>query len=72
MRQQALISTAPITIALFDLDHFKRVNDLHGHDVGDQLLRDVAEVIRHTLRRFELVYRIGGEEFLILLPGMAD
>lgn len=71
LRQQALISAAPITLVLFDLDHFKRVNDLHGHDAGDRLLQEVADVIRRTLRRFELVYRIGGEEFLILLPGMA-
>jgi diguanylate cyclase (GGDEF)-like protein len=72
LRQRALISAAPITLVLFDLDHFKLINDLHGHDVGDRLLRDVADVIRLTLRRFELVYRIGGEEFLILLPGMAE
>jgi diguanylate cyclase (GGDEF)-like protein len=72
LRQRALLSAAPITLVLFDLDHFKLVNDLHGHDVGDQVLRDVADVIRRTLRRFELVYRIGGEEFLILLPGMSE
>ena len=72
LRQQALVSAAPITLVLFDLDHFKRVNDLHGHDVGDRLLREVAQVIRGTLRRFELVYRMGGEEFLLLLPGMAE
>jgi diguanylate cyclase (GGDEF)-like protein len=72
LRQRARLSAAPITLVLFDLDHFKLVNDLHGHDVGDRVLRDVADVIRQTLRRFELVYRIGGEEFLILLPGMAE
>ncbi len=72
LRQQALVSAAPITLILFDLDHFKRVNDVHGHDVGDRLLREVAEVVRGTLRRFELVYRVGGEEFLILLPGMHE
>jgi diguanylate cyclase (GGDEF)-like protein len=72
LRQQALVTAAPIAVVLFDLDHFKRVNDLHGHDAGDRLLREVAEAVRGTLRRFELVYRIGGEEFLILLPGMTD
>lgn len=72
LRHQALIPAAPITLVLFDLDHFKRINDVHGHDIGDRLLRDVADVVRRTLRRFELVYRIGGEEFLILLPGMAE
>jgi diguanylate cyclase (GGDEF)-like protein len=72
LRRQALVSRAPITVVLFDLDHFKRLNDLHGHDVGDRLLREVADQIRASLRRFDLVYRVGGEEFLILLPGMAE
>lgn len=72
LRQRAVISSSPITLVMFDLDHFKLVNDIHGHDVGDRVLRDVADVIRRTLRRFELVYRIGGEEFLVLLPGMAE
>jgi len=72
LRQQALVTAAPITLVLFDLDHFKLVNDRHGHDVGDRLLRDVAKVVRRTLRTFELVYRMGGEEFLILLPGLAE
>jgi diguanylate cyclase (GGDEF)-like protein len=72
LRRQALVSAAPITVVLFDLDHFKRLNDEHGHDVGDQLLREVADQIRASLRRFDLVYRVGGEEFLILLPGMPE
>jgi diguanylate cyclase (GGDEF)-like protein len=72
LRRQALVSRAPITVVLFDLDHFKRLNDDHGHDVGDRLLREVADQIRASLRRFDLVYRVGGEEFLILLPGMAE
>jgi diguanylate cyclase (GGDEF)-like protein len=72
LRRQALVSAAPITLVLFDLDHFKRLNDLHGHDVGDRLLREVADQIRTSLRRFDLVYRVGGEEFLLLLPGMDE
>jgi diguanylate cyclase (GGDEF)-like protein len=72
LRQQALVSDAPITLILFDLDHFKQVNDGHGHDVGDRLLRDVADEVRKSLRRFELVYRVGGEEFLIVLPGLEE
>ncbi len=72
LRRQALVSRAPITVVLFDLDHFKRLNDRHGHDVGDRLLREIADQIRTSLRRFDLVYRVGGEEFLILLPGMAE
>jgi diguanylate cyclase (GGDEF)-like protein len=72
LRQQALVTGAPISLILFDLDHFKLVNDNRGHDVGDRLLCEVADEIRRTLRTFELVYRVGGEEFLILLPGMEE
>jgi diguanylate cyclase (GGDEF)-like protein len=52
-----------------DIDHFKRINDEHGHPVGDAVLRDVAYAMRSELRAFDLVYRLGGEEFAILLPG---
>lgn len=57
-------------LVVFDLDHFKAINDRHGHDVGDAVLREVASRVRRTLRRFELTYRIGGEEFALLLPGV--
>lgn len=72
LRQQAIVTAASITLILFDLDHFKQINDSRGHDVGDRILRDVADEVRRTLRAFELVYRVGGEEFLILLPGMEE
>jgi diguanylate cyclase (GGDEF)-like protein len=72
VRQQAILSDAPISLILFDLDHFKRVNDEYGHDVGDAVLRDVAYEVRKSLRQFELAYRIGGEEFLVVLPGMTE
>jgi len=52
-----------------DIDHFKRINDEHGHPVGDAVLRDVAYAMRSELRAFDLVYRLGGEEFAVLLPG---
>ena len=52
-----------------DIDHFKRINDEHGHPVGDAVLRDVAYAMRSELRAFDLIYRLGGEEFAILLPG---
>jgi len=58
-----------LAIVAGDIDHFKHVNDTHGHQRGDDVLRDVAYLIRKTVRRFELVYRMGGEEFLVLLPG---
>ncbi len=70
LRQQASVADAPICLVLFDLDRFKAINDEHGHDVGDAILKEVANRIRQRLRAFELAYRIGGEEFLVLLPGI--
>jgi diguanylate cyclase (GGDEF)-like protein len=70
IEQQARLTGGPVSIVLLDLDRFKLVNDTHGHDRGDAVLRDVAYQVRKSLRSFELVYRIGGEEFLVLLPGV--
>ena len=70
LSQQALTADAPIGLVCCDLDHFKRINDTVGHLCGDDVLKRVAEIIRHQLRAFELAYRIGGEEFLIVLPGL--
>lgn len=58
----------PFSIALLDLDFFKRVNDTHGHGVGDEVLKAFAEAVRQTLRESDVPARWGGEEFLILLP----
>ncbi|MFW2588973.1 diguanylate cyclase [Sagittula sp. SSi028] len=57
------------TLILFDIDHFKAVNDSHGHDVGDRVLSAMAELTRATIGSYLQLYRIGGEEFAILLPG---
>ncbi|OGJ92454.1 MAG: hypothetical protein A2487_00790 [Candidatus Raymondbacteria bacterium RifOxyC12_full_50_8] len=57
----------PITIAYFDLDNFKQVNDTLGHDVGDELLRTVAQLIQTALRPGDMLARVGGDEFVILL-----
>lgn len=54
-------------LLLFDLDHFKQVNDSHGHDVGDALLKGVAETLMQSLRSVDLVGRWGGDEFLVLM-----
>ena len=59
----------PVGMIVGDLDHFKAINDAAGHTVGDAVLRDVASLLRGQLRAFDLAYRIGGEEFLVLLPG---
>jgi diguanylate cyclase (GGDEF)-like protein len=58
-----------IGLLLGDLDHFKAVNDEHGHAVGDAVLKDVAYVMRKHLRALDVVYRVGGEEFVAVLPG---
>jgi diguanylate cyclase (GGDEF)-like protein len=70
IEEQAHITGGAVSLIMLDLDCFKSVNDTYGHDRGDAVLRDVAYQIRNALRSFELVYRIGGEEFLVLLPGV--
>lgn len=60
----------PLCVATCDLDHFKRVNDAHGHAVGDRVLREAADLMKEVLRQHDHVIRLGGEEFLVLLPGV--
>lgn len=58
----------PLSLLLIDIDHFKRINDQYGHEVGDQALCMIARACRGSLRRIDTVGRIGGEEFAVLLP----
>lgn len=60
--------SAPFTLASIDIDDFKLINDLHGHPVGDEALRRVAETLRRGVGEHDSVFRVGGEEFAVLLP----
>ena len=61
-------SGEPLTALAFDIDHFKRVNDARGHVAGDRVLARVAQACQDALRQCDVLGRIGGEEFLVLLP----
>jgi diguanylate cyclase (GGDEF)-like protein len=58
----------PLSVAIIDVDHFKNVNDRHGHLCGDQVLLQLAEVLKNNVRPYDLVGRYGGEEFCLVLP----
>lgn len=60
----------PVGLMILDLDHFKQVNDTHGHDVGDQVLRAVASCLKDMTRYHDVVARLGGEEFAVVTPNM--
>ena len=69
--REARLTAAPMTVIALDIDHFKRINDLHGHRVGDRVLVRLVAACTGALRDFDCFGRIGGEEFLVILPKTA-
>ena len=63
-----------MTLSIFalDVDHFKKINDTLGHDIGDEVLKGFASRVKNTLRKNDIIARIGGDEFVILLPDLTD
>jgi diguanylate cyclase (GGDEF)-like protein len=68
--EEQIAAAAPFSLVLFDIDDFKQINDLHGHQTGDHALRLVSDALRRGTRAGDTVFRIGGEEFCVLLPGL--
>jgi len=66
--QRALRYNRPLSLILLDIDYFKKVNDEHGHQVGDAVLVDIASILRSNVRKEDVVARYGGEEFVVILP----
>ena len=66
---RAMRSNEPVGLLMFDIDHFKNVNDTYGHLVGDQVLKSVVTAARRVLREGDVAARYGGEEFMVVLPG---
>ncbi|MDR3449948.1 MAG: diguanylate cyclase, partial [Alphaproteobacteria bacterium] len=65
---QAALRGRPVSVMMLDIDHFKQVNDTHGHDAGDQLLRSFSARVKRSVRGADLMCRLGGEEFVVVMP----
>jgi diguanylate cyclase (GGDEF)-like protein len=71
-RSRAVRHTLPLSLLMLDVDHFKKVNDTHGHDGGDAVLRGIALVLQKIARKSDFVSRWGGEEFVVALAQTAE
>jgi len=69
LTQQSKLEPLDIGVVVLDIDHFKHVNDSYGHQRGDEVLAEFGRRLRRQLRAFDLAYRVGGEEFVVLVPG---
>ncbi len=70
--ERATRNSEPMAMLVLDLDDFKQINDSYGHDAGDQVLRQFGDLLRETLRKVDMVFRFGGEEFVVLLPRLDE
>ncbi|MBB3933822.1 two-component system cell cycle response regulator [Kaistia hirudinis] len=68
MFEQATVRRKPLSVLMLDVDFFKSVNDTYGHDAGDDVLREFSRRVRRTVRNVDLVCRLGGEEFVVVMP----
>ena len=70
--KDSIHSKTPVSLILLDIDDFKQINDNHGHPVGDQVLAQVAGLLKRQFRQSDLKFRVGGEEFLVVLPSLSE